>query len=100
MFIDFWAPRNEIWADFLNSPNAKTFWKDVPAEKVLITIGGFEAFRDDVVDMAGVLKATMGEKLELVVAEGEVHVQCVVDVVLGMRPGRSHGAMLEWCKRL
>ncbi|KJX93373.1 hypothetical protein TI39_contig4326g00001 [Zymoseptoria brevis] len=100
IFVDLWRPRNEIYADFINAPGSRDFWDSVPAEKMFIVAGGFEALRDDIRDVAARLERAMGEELRFVEAEGEVHVQCVVDVASGEMPGRSHAALMKWCGEL
>ncbi|SMR58933.1 unnamed protein product [Zymoseptoria tritici ST99CH_1E4] len=100
IFVDLWRPRHEIYANFTNAPGSKEFWDTVPAEKMFIVAGGFEALRDDIRDVAGRLERAMGGELRFVEAEGEVHVQCVVDVASGEKPGRSHAELMKWCGEL
>jgi acetyl esterase/lipase len=99
MFTEFWAPRDEIYAEPL-CHDADTFWERLPANKVLVTVGGFEAFRDDVVAMANLMKKARGTEVELLVADGEIHVQPVVDRAIGEKDGRSMSKLLEWCQGL
>lgn len=100
-FLDLWRPREgDVWADPLRA--GADFWKKnaLPASRVFISAGGFEAFRDDVVSMAGVFEAALGERLTFVLAPGEVHVQAAVDKALGLPPTKSLVALLEWLQAL
>jgi hypothetical protein len=50
MFLDFWKPREEIWADIFRA--GEDFWATLPVKRMAVTVGEFEVFRDDVVTMA------------------------------------------------
>ncbi|KAM0709543.1 hypothetical protein Q7P35_003582 [Cladosporium inversicolor] len=78
-FIRLWAPKNEMWADFLQAP--ANFWVGLPVERVLLTVGGFEVFRDDVRTFATLMeaKADKDNLVRFVETPAEVHVQPAVD---------------------
>lgn len=99
-FTKQWAPEDELWADFLKAP--ADFWKDIPVRKTLLTVGGFEVFRDDVLEMAKVMGAMAGKDtaVSFVEAPAEVHVQSAVDSALGLPFCNSFLEILLWCRDL
>jgi acetyl esterase/lipase len=98
MFLGFWKPREEVWADILRAK--EDFWGTLPVEKMVVTVGGFEVFRDDVVLMAKKCVAGMGERLTFESVPGEIHVQAVVDRALGLPPTPSLVVHLKWLQGL
>lgn len=54
-FTQSWCPERELWADFSQAP--ADFWRELPVERVLLTVGGFEVFRDDVRAFATTMEA-------------------------------------------
>ncbi|PMD29725.1 alpha/beta-hydrolase [Hyaloscypha variabilis F] len=101
-FIEMWKPSLiEVWAELLVGDGE--FWGDVKVERVLLTSGEWECFYDDIVEMAGKLKARevgVGGKVELCVGEREVHIQCAVDMAVGARHGKSAREILAWLRRV
>lgn len=95
-----WKPvRGEVWAEPLLGGRA--FWSDVVAERVLLIAGGDEVYRDDIVAMAEVMGATTTDggatnSKRLIVAEGEIHAQVIVDVTLGIENGQMLQGSLHW----
>lgn len=88
LFMDFWKPRKEdMWADILRAKEG--FWATLPVAQMVVTVGEFEVFRDDVETMAQRCSAGIGDRLTFQVVPGEVHVQAVVDRVLGLPPAPS-----------
>lgn len=98
MFLDFWKPREEVWADILRAK--EEFWATLPVKKMRVTVGEFEAFRDDVAMMAKRCGAGIGERLAFEISQGEVHVQAVVDQALGLPPTPSLIVHLKWLQGL
>jgi len=98
MFLDFWKPRDEVWANILQAK--EEFWATLPVARMLVTVGEFEVFRDDVRSMAEKCSAGIGERLTFEISKQEVHVQAVVDRALGFPPTRSLVAHLEWLQGL
>ena len=83
MFLDFWRPREEdVWADILRAE--KDFWATLPVARMVVTVGDSEVFRDDVKAMAQKCGAGIGDRLTFEVLPREIHVQAVVDRVLGL----------------
>ncbi|KAF4634743.1 hypothetical protein G7Y89_g3370 [Cudoniella acicularis] len=105
LFAQAWQPNiEEVWA----TPNkgSVVFWGTICAEKVLLAAGSDEVYVDDIrrlgeligVDDEG--KREGGRVVELVVCEGEVHTQVVLDTVMGFRDGVMLKRVLEWVERL
>ncbi|KAL2066384.1 hypothetical protein VTL71DRAFT_2455 [Oculimacula yallundae] len=98
MYLDIWSPSDDVWADPLRV--GADFWKTVPTAKMIITVGGFECLRDDVIAQARLFGPAMGERLKFVVAPGEVHVQSVFDIAASLGHSKSYIALIEWCRAL
>lgn len=99
-FIRLWAPKAEMWADCLLAPI--NFWKDLPVERALITVGGFEVFRDDVRTLATMMEAKSNKDslVRFVETPAEVHVQPAVDAALRLPLCKSLLEILLWCHSL
>lgn len=66
-------------------------------EDVLITGGEDEIIIDSIKTFAGTLKEVKGDKCTAVFAEGEMHAQPYIDLVIGFKePGTSAQAVREW----
>jgi acetyl esterase/lipase len=98
MFLGFWKPREEVWADILRA--REDFWATLPVKRMVVTVGEFEVFRDDVAMMAERCGVGIGERLTLESVPGEIHVQAVVDQALGLPPARSLILHLKWLQGL
>lgn len=98
IFLDFWKPREEVWADILQAND--DCWSTLPVKQMVVTVGEFEVFRDDVITMAKRCGAGIGDRLTFEVLPGEIHVQAVVDRVLGLLPAQSLIVHLEWLQAL
>jgi acetyl esterase/lipase len=100
-FIRLWAPKDEMWADcLLQAPI--DFWVRLPVERVLLTVGGFEVFRDDVRRLATLMDAK-GNKdglIRFVETPAEIHAQPVVDAALRLPLCISLLEILLWCQSL
>ena len=77
-------------------PTKDDFWATLLVKQVVVTVGEFDVFRDDVIAMAERCGAGIGDRLTFEVLPGEVHVQAVVDRVLGLPPTPSFVVHLEW----
>lgn len=99
-FTRQWAPKDEFWADLFKAPTE--FWKDIPVKKALVTVGGFEVFRDDVQEMAKLMgaRADKSSAVSFVEAPAEVHVHSGVDSALGLPFCKSFLEILLWCRDL
>jgi acetyl esterase/lipase len=99
-FVRQWAPKEEMWADFFQAP-AK-FWTRLPAKRVLLTVGGFEVFRDDVRTLATMMEAKSSKEspVRFVETPGEIHVQPGVDSALHLPLCKSLLEILLWCRSL
>ena len=99
-FTKKWAPKEELWANFLKAP--ADFWKELPVKRTLLTVGDFEILRDDVRDLATRMgaKADKESVVTYVEAPAEIHVQCAVDSALGLPFCNSFLEILLWCRSL
>lgn len=95
-FVNFWSPLEEVWADPLQA--GTEFWNTIPVERMFISVGGFECFRDDVVKMAKICDAAIGDRSTFILAPAEIHVQACVDRALGLVAPTSLVALLEWLR--
>ena len=98
MFLGFSKPRQEVWADILRAK--EDFWDTLPVKKMVMTVGEFEVFRDDVAMMAKRCGAGIGERLTFESVPGEIHVQAVVDRALRLPPTPSLIVHLKWLQGL
>jgi acetyl esterase/lipase len=98
MFLGFWKPREEVWADILRA--REDFWATLPVKRMVVTVGEFEVFRDDVAMMAKMCDVGIGERLTFESVPGEIHVQAVVDQALGLPPAQSLILHLKWLQGL
>ncbi|EPE07598.1 lipase [Ophiostoma piceae UAMH 11346] len=98
-----WKPvAGEVWA----APDLadRSFWHNFRAKHVLLTAGGDEIYRDDIIHTAEMMNADVSDedeegqesRVEVIVCPGEVHVQCVSDMALGIEGGIMTTAVLEW----
>lgn len=99
-FIRLWAPKHEMWADCLQAP--LNFWVGLPVERVLLTVGGFEVFRDDVRRLATLMhaKGNKDSLIRFVETPAEIHAQPVVDAALRLPLCKSLLEVLQWCQSL
>lgn len=99
-FVQQWAPKEEMWADFFQAPTG--FWTRLPAKRVLLTVGGFEVFRDDVRTFATLIEAKSSKEspVRFVETPGEIHVQPGVDSALHLPLCKSLLEILLWCRSL
>ena len=102
-----WKPvAGDVWA----APDLadRSFWHNLRAEHVLLTAGGDEIYRDDIIHTAEMMGADVADeggegqqsRAEVIVCPGEVHVQCISDMALGIKGGIMTRAVLEWAGRM
>ena len=96
-FTDEWKPTDgEIWG----APQlAETgFWEHVPAERVLLLAGSDECYVDDNRIFAQKFGAVeeAGASRQLIVAAGEFHDQCVLELGAGIDDGNMMRALDSW----
>ncbi|KAL1888950.1 hypothetical protein Sste5346_009217 [Sporothrix stenoceras] len=95
-----WKPvSGEVWA--APDEGDREFWQGLRADRVLLAAGGDEIYRDDIIHTAEMMGAGEAPKkrepvVEVVVCPGEVHVQGVVDLAMGIEGGVMAEAMLRW----
>jgi len=97
---------HEFAGDFLSSPEDKnkysepiqtdaTWWKGAPVKKFLINWGEYELFRDD--DKAFSIKLEeAGLDVTAVECPKEVHVDCILDAMVGTTPGVMTTSIQKW----
>lgn len=100
VFTQLWTPKEELWADILLAPG--DLLKHLPVERVLLTVGGFEVFRDDVRTLATSMGARPDKYSPTAFLEtaAEIHVQPGVDAALGLPMCKSLLEILLWCRSL
>ncbi|ERS96565.1 uncharacterized protein SPSK_01189 [Sporothrix schenckii 1099-18] len=95
-----WKPvSGEVWA--APDEGDRAFWQGLRADRVLLTAGGDEIYRDDIVHTAEMMGAGETSKageptVQVVVCPHEVHVQGVIDLATGIEGGVMADAMLRW----
>ena len=87
-----WKPEAEVWA--AADLGDEEFWQGARAEKVGFVVGGNEVYRDDVVHTGAKLGA------DVLVCEGEAHIQCQTDLSVGLDGGEMMRAIESWLKTL
>lgn len=103
---DLWKPdRSEVCGELLGG--GVEFWSGIRVENLLLTAGAWECFVDDILVLGrhlGAIKlgtgTETGEKVEISVGERQVHVQCAVDLAVGVRHGKVARDILSWLRRV
>lgn len=106
------APPGVSFLDAMRDPRLSPadapagWWRDLPVERALITVGSWEVFYDSCNDFANALKidaeeskgAGRGLKIEVVVGEGDWHAAPVVDPLFEFEEKRdsTSTAILRW----
>lgn len=100
LFTSNWQPADEVWAAATRGD--RTFWSQVAAQRVLLLAGENEVYRDDIETVAGLMgtENKPGADRQLTVCPGEIHVQCVLDLGMGIETGYMLTAVLEWLRSL
>jgi acetyl esterase/lipase len=91
-----WAPEQSRWTDFAQTPSCTL--APVLARRILITVGGFEIFRDDVKKLAVKIdaKTDKDSPIESLEFQDAVHLQAVVDEALCLPLCTSLRETLLW----
>ena len=98
-FTRLWKPtRGEVWADPMSGDT--TVLQRLPVDAVLLAVGSWEVFLDDVLELSKVVNAEelgRGARIELVVSPEEVHDQPVMDCATNIEGNMLH-SILSWLK--
>jgi acetyl esterase/lipase len=88
------------WSDFVETPTCAL--TPVLARRILLTVGGFEIFKDDVKRLAEKIGAGKDKDSPIKALEFEdaVHLQAVVDEALGLPLCKLLRETLLWCRCL
>lgn len=98
-FISAWKPViDDKWAELLHA-GTPDLWSNLPAKRILVTAGTFEAFRDDIVAITRTLQANNMD-VSLSLGENEIHVQSAVDLAVGLPLSRTGLDVLQWLKNM
>jgi hypothetical protein len=95
-----WRLLDEVYAAL--DKGDEEFWREVRAERLLLLVGGDEVYRDDVVHMGKTMGASdePASPVQMVVCPGEVHVQCGMDLAVGIEDGFRTQAARSWLESL
>ena len=96
-FVENWQPAHEIWAEPILATG--DFWRTLPVQKVLISAGTLESFRDDILQFSTML-STAVDDCTVVTGEKEIHCQCAIDSAMALPPSGSAIEVLAWMKSL
>jgi len=99
LFASSWEPPpDEVWATPICADGK--FWRGVGENvgRTLVVAGSDEVYVDDIEKLAELIGAEeeVGKRVEMEVCEGEIHVQCVLDVGLGIEDGIMLRRVLHW----
>lgn len=72
-----------------------SWWKNLPAKKVLNAAGEYEMFRDDLKDFGQVLEKA-GVNVRTVICPMQVHIDCILDAQAGLDVGPMSTEIWEW----
>lgn len=72
-----------------------SWWKDIPARKILNIFGGYECFRDHVTELGRTIQQA-GNNIENVECPSQVHIDCVLDLHCNMETGVMTTRILDW----
>lgn len=97
---DNWVPDPDVYA--APAYGTSEFWSKVAAESVIILVGGHEIYLDDNVYMGELMRAEQrpGAKVQLAICPGEAHIQCVMDMGLGVSGGHMTRYLWDWFARV
>ena len=98
--LGLWASKEELWGNFFQAPT--DFWAGRPVKRVLLIVGGFEVFRDDVHTYATTMEAKLNKDslVRFVETPAEIHVQPAVDAALHLLLSKSFRKILLWFRSL
>ncbi len=102
----YWRPLDEVWAG--PDKAGPELWKDLRARRLLLIGGDDEVYRDDIVHTAQTMGATGSGyepdggsgPVKVIICPGEVHVQCSVDLAVGVEDGVMTKAVMKWMEEL
>lgn len=75
------------------------WWRNLPVDKIILTMGSWELFRDDCVAFGKRLEkeaATTGTQVHCVLGANEVHASPVIDRMCGLLDGETTDAVEQW----
>lgn len=72
-----------------------SWWRGLPAQKILNVFGSYEMLRDDDEKIGETLKDA-GLTVESVECPLQVHIDCILDAQTGMEPGPMSIAIWRW----
>jgi acetyl esterase/lipase len=101
LFTSNWKPVfDEVWSTPICGDRA--FWSIVKANRVLLAAGADEVYVDDIRCLADLMGAQdqPGAKVQLAVCPGEIHVQIIPDLLLGIYDGIMLNTVLGWLRSL
>jgi acetyl esterase/lipase len=71
------------------------WWSGIPAQKILNVYGGYELFRDHIVQFGQKLHES-GNPVDNVGCAKQVHIDCVLDAQTGMEAGEMSQVIWKW----
>ncbi|GAD94998.1 hypothetical protein MYCGRDRAFT_51536 [Paecilomyces variotii No. 5] len=72
-----------------------TWWRGIPANKILNIYGGYEGLKDDTTELGRKLLVA-GNPVENVECPMQVHIDFVLDAESGLEPGLMTSRILDW----
>lgn len=101
LFTSNWQPAaDQVWATPIQGD--RHFWSSIAAQRLLLVAGEDEVYRDDIAHLAELMGAESrsGAERQFTVCPGEIHVQCVLDMGIGIDTSYMLTAVLQWLKSL
>jgi acetyl esterase/lipase len=89
---------NEPALSPLDAPDG--WWKGLPTQRLMLTMGSWETFLDDNIAFGHRLKheATPTTKIDIVTGSKEVHCAAILDQGFGVKNGDTSEAVLAWMR--
>lgn len=72
-----------------------SWWKGIPAKKILNVYGGYECFRDHIAELGDKIKQA-GNPIVNVECPSQVHIDLILDLHCGMETGVMTTTVLDW----
>lgn len=72
------------------------WWKNMPADSILLLAGRDEIFIDDISAFGDKLKVHNGTKIEELFAEQECHDRPLMEYMMGFAPGPQTRRLIDW----
>lgn len=101
LFTSNWKPVvDQVWSTPICGD--RTFWSIVKANRVLLAAGSDEVYVDDISCLADLMGAEVeaGAQVQLAVCPGEIHVQAITDLPMGIDDGIMLTTVLAWLRSL